>query len=153
MGAILEAVQQFFEEDDWPYSQLEGKTILRTGFSGSNGQWTCFAQAMEERYQFVFYSICPVKAAEDKRMAIAEFITRANYGMMIGNFELDFSDGEIRYKTSIDVEDDELTAPLIKQMLYANVLTMNRYLPGIMKVLSDVPVIDAIEEIEGVQSV
>ncbi len=68
-------------------------------------------------------------------MAIAEFITRANYGLVIGNFELDFSDGELRYKTAIDVEDDNLSFALIKQMVYANVIIMDKYLPGIMAVI------------------
>ena len=45
--------------------------------------------------------------------AIAEFLTRTNYSMIIGNFELDFADGEIRYKTSIDVQGDFLRFELI----------------------------------------
>jgi hypothetical protein len=152
MGQILDVVAQFLEEDEWPYTKLEGKTVLRTGFSGENGQWSCFAQALEERYQFVFYSIIPNKAPEERRPAMAEFLTRANYGLLIGNFEMDFSDGEIRYKTSIDVEDDELTPALLKQLLYANVLTMDRYWPGIMAVLySDISPTDAITDIEGVR--
>jgi hypothetical protein len=31
--------------------------------------------------------------------------------MTIGNFELDYTDGEIRYKTSIDIADQRLTPP------------------------------------------
>lgn len=150
MGAILDAITRFFQEDNWPFTPLEGKTILRTGFQGGNGQWTCYAQAREEQEQFVFYSVCPVNAPEDRRPAIAEFITRSNYGMIIGNFELDFNDGEMRYKTSIDVEDDELRQPLIRHLVYANVLTMNRYLPGIMKVLyAGAAPAEAVAEIEG----
>ncbi len=42
----------------------------------------------------------PVKAPEEKRLAIAEFVARANDGLRIGNFELDFGDGEVRYKRS-----------------------------------------------------
>jgi hypothetical protein len=154
MGQILDIVAQFFKEDDWPYSQLEGKTVLRTGFSGENGQWSCFAQALEDRYQFVFYSLLPNKAPEERRPAMAEFLTRANYGMILGNFEMDFSDGEIRYKTSIDVEDDDLTPALLKQLLYANVMTMDRYWPGIMAVLySNVSPAEAIADIEGVREI
>ncbi len=154
MGKLLDTIARFFQEDDWPYQQLEGRTVLRTGFAGQNGQWRCYAQALEDRYQFVFYSVLPVKAPAEKRQAIAEFLTRANYGMLIGNFEMDFSDGEIRYKTSIDVEGDELTAPLLKQLLYANVLTMDRYWPGIMEVLyGDTSPADAIAAIEGVKEV
>ena len=63
-----------------------------------------------------------------------KFLTRANYGMMIGNFEMDFTDGEIRYKTSIDVEGDKLSSALIKRLVYANVMMMDEYLPGIVSV-------------------
>lgn len=54
--------------------------------------------------------------------------------MMIGNFEMDFTDGEIRYKTSIDVEGDKLSSALIKRLVYANVMMMDEYLPGIVSV-------------------
>jgi hypothetical protein len=87
---------------------------------------------------------------EEKRVAMAEFITRANYGMRIGNFEMDFSDGELRYKSSIDVEDDHLSSPLIKHMVYPNVLMMDKYLPGIMAILyAGKSPRQAVEEVEG----
>ena len=123
---------------------------LQVGFQGESGQWLCYARIREEQEQFVFYSVCQVNAPEDKRMAVAEFLTRANYGLLIGNFELDFSDGETRYKTSIDVEGDHLSPALVQQLVYANVLTMDRYLPGIMSVLyGDVSPAEAIAQIEG----
>ncbi len=68
-------------------------------------------------------------------LQLGEFIAKANYGMMIGNFELDFTDGEIRYKTSIDVEGDRLSFALLKRLVYANVTMMDQYLPGIKLVL------------------
>jgi hypothetical protein len=135
MGAIFDAMEAFFKEDEWPYSQVQDKPALSMGFSGKNGSWTCFARAEEEKEIFLFYSYAPVKAPEDKRPLIADFMTRANYGMYIGNFELDFNDGEIRYKTSIDVEGDRLSSPLIKRLVYANVGVMDKYLPGIMSVI------------------
>ena len=57
--------------------------------------------------------------------------------MVIGNFELDFSDGEIRYKTSLDVEGDRLSNALIKQTVYLNVLTMDKYLPALVAVINN----------------
>jgi hypothetical protein len=56
--------------------------------------------------------------------------------MTIGNFELDYTDGEIRYKTSIDVTGDRLTAALIQRLVYINVTMMDEYLPGIQAVLA-----------------
>ena len=53
----------------------------------------------------------------------------------MGNFEMDYSDGEIRFKTSIDVSGDRITFALLRQLIYTNVLTMDQYLPSIMAVI------------------
>jgi hypothetical protein len=135
MAQIFETLIKFFQEDEWKISQLENKKILQMGFSGNNGNWTCYAQAIDEDGQFIFYSVCPVKVPPDKKISVAELITRANYGLLIGNFELDFNDGEIRYKTSIDIQDQSLTSSLIRQLVYANVVMMDRYMPAIMAVI------------------
>jgi hypothetical protein len=103
-GQIYQEMVKFFQEDEWPFYPLEGQPVLQTAFEGKNGKWACFARAREQQEQMVFYSICPVNVPQHKLMAVAEFLTRANSGMILGNFELGFTDGEIRYKTSIDVE-------------------------------------------------
>ena len=122
---------------------------MRVLFRGDNAQFACFAQAREEQQQFVFYSICPVAVPEHKRPEIAEFITRANFDMVIGNFELDYEDGEVRFKTSIDVEGADLLSTLIKPILYANVLMMDQYLPGMMGVIyADKTPADAVAQVE-----
>ena len=86
-----------------------------------------------------------------KTAAQAEFVTRANRGMRIGNFELDFEDGEIRYKTSIDIEGGELTNTMIHNLLQANLSTMDRYFPGIMELIySEKSPKELIQKIEGI---
>jgi hypothetical protein len=133
--SILTQAIHFFTEDDWQFTKLQGESSLSLRFQGENGTWNCYARAREEQQQFVFYSLCPIATPEGKRMAIAHFLTLANYGTLIGNFELDFTDGEIRYKTSIDVEGDRLTPALIKRLIYTNVAMMDQYLPGILAIL------------------
>jgi hypothetical protein len=147
---ILDTVVQFFKEDNWKYRQLEGKSALRLGFQGDNGSWNCYAQAREEHQQFVFYSVLDTNVPQNKRAAVAEFLTRANYGLFIGNFEMDYSDGEVRYKTSITVKGDRLTTALVKNLIYINVIMMDKYFPGIMSVVyAGTSPADAIAEVEG----
>ncbi len=148
--SIFTAITNFFESDEWQFVNIPEASTLRLLFRGENGQWTCYAKAREQQQQFAFYSVSPINAPENKRLPIIEFITRANYGMIMGNFEFDFMTGEIRYKTSIDVEGDNLSFALIKQMVYANVMMMDEYLPGIMAVIeAEVEVKEAILQIEG----
>lgn len=150
MGPILQAAIDFFIEDNWKFSQLEGKSALSLPCSGKHGSWLCWAEAREEQQQFVFYSICPVKVPEQKYTSVCEYLTRANYGLVIGNFEMDLRDGEVRYKTSVDVEGQELTSALVKHLVYANLSTMDRYLPGIMGVIyGNLSPVQAISQVEG----
>lgn len=146
---IFNSLVEFFEEDDWDFQWIENMPVLSLGFAGNNGKWTCYAQAREAEQQFVFYSVLPINVPEEHRPAIAEFITRANYGMILGNFEMDFSDGEVRYKTSIDVEGASLVPPLIRQIVYANVVITDRYLPGLMRVIyGGLSPLEAIKSVE-----
>ncbi len=147
--SVFITVTNFFEQEDWSFTKIPEQTAIRLIFTGKNGQWNCYAKVNEDQKIFIFYSVCPIAAPEFKRTAIAEFIARANYGMIIGNFELDYDDGDIRYKTSIDVEGDSITSPLIKQLVYTNVLTMDQYLPGIIAVVeNDMSPVDAIIHVE-----
>jgi len=134
-ASLFDLLVQFFNENEWLATRLGEEPVLQLAFQGNNGRWLCFAQAREEMRQVVFYSVAPVQVPEDKRATISEFITRANYGLILGNFELDFADGELRYKTSIDVEDTSLNMELLQPLTFVNVSTMDRYLPGIMGVI------------------
>ncbi len=150
MSSMFEVVLGFFEEDGWPVELLDQGTVFSTGFRGESARWACMGRVREGHSQFVFYSICPVLVIEDKRALIGEFINRANFGMLVGNFEMDYDDGEIRYKTSLDTDGAECTKALVKQIVVANVLMMDRYLPGIMSVaFGGASPVQAIASIEG----
>lgn len=147
---LLAIAINFFETDGWPFAQLEPKTTLQLAFQGNNGQWSCYATTNEARQEFVFYSLCPANPPEPKRLAMAEFLTRANYGLTLGNFEMDLDSGEIHFKTSIDVEGDRLSSALVQRLVYTNVAIFDHYLPGIMAMIyNDTSPQEAIALVEG----
>jgi hypothetical protein len=152
MAGIFSRLIDFMEEEDWNYEILEGETVLRFNFKGRAGRLFCYADVEEEKDWLIFYSYLPVNVPADKMVTVAEFIARANRGMRIGNFELDFEDGEVRYKTSIDIEGGELTGKMIHNLLQANLCTMDRYFPGIMELIyGDKTAKELIHKIEGVE--
>jgi hypothetical protein len=86
----------------------------------------------------------------EKRQAAAELSARINYGLTIGAFEMDFSDGEIRYRTAIDVTGGDLAPEMVNSMIAATVATVDRYHPAIMSFLwNDMAPEDAVAMIEG----
>lgn len=135
MGILFEMVRDYFRQDKWNFQEVEDRPVLRMAFSGRNGQWLCVAIVYEERDQFVFYSIDQSYVSESQRAAVAEFLTRANYGLTVGNFEMDYEDGEVRYKTSIDFQGSQFTFEQFRALVYSNVFTMDRYFHALQMVM------------------
>lgn len=149
---VLEGLMAFFREDEWAFEKLPDRPLLRLPFQGHNGRWNCYAQVRvtKDLEQILFYSVAPLMIPEESRLAVAEFITRANYAMALGNFEMDFSDGEVRFKTSIDVTNVEVVPGLIRPVVYTNCLMMEKYLPGLMSVIyTHVSPEEAVRQVEG----
>jgi hypothetical protein len=132
--SLLTELKRVFAEHGWPYSEVDGAPVLVTELSGPEGQWDFYAQAVEEKGLILLYSIAPQHVPDDRRRAVAEFLTRANYGLADGNFELDFEDGEVRYKTVLHVQGDELDSLLVKRLVRANGTALETYLPSIAAV-------------------
>lgn len=135
MTGLFSTLIDYMEEEEWKYEILEGETIIRFHFKGRAGRLLCYGEVDEEKYWLIFYSYMPVNSPPDKMADVAEFLSRANRGMRIGNFELDFDDGEVRYKTSLDVEGGELTPKMVDNLLRANLTTIDRYFAGLMELI------------------
>ncbi len=148
-GDLYSFVRSYLQDDGWNPQPVPDMNAIETGFQGDNGTLFCRAFMLEEKRQIVFYSVLPNKTPLHRRVKAMEFITRANFGLGIGNFELDLNDGEIRFKTSIDVEGGQITPTQLETLIYINVLTMDRYLPGLNAVMfGDLDPLDALQEVQ-----
>jgi hypothetical protein len=149
----FEMLSSYLDEDEWFPRRIEGKYAYSMSYSGKNGDLRCYAIIRVDLEEFLFYAVAPVKVPEEVRTAVAEFLTRANYGLRIGNFEMDYSDGEVRYKSSLDFESQTLTADLVRNAIYPAVHTMDRYLSGLLRVsFGGATPHEAIDEVEGGRS-
>ena len=81
---------------------------------------------------------------------MAELLTRVNYGLVAGNFEMDLDDGEIRYKTALALGGTPLTEPLFDGILSPNLMAMQRYLPALRDVAAGrLSPVEAVALVEG----
>lgn len=146
----FDTLGRFLEEDGWFPQRLGENYSYLSHFNGKNGSFACLSQLRIEAEQLIIYAVAPIKVAEDKRAIVSEYLMRANYGMIIGNFEMSYSEGTVRYKVSIDFEGELLTDNLIRNAIYPTCQLMDRYLGGLMQVAygQRTPE-DMIKEIEG----
>ena len=136
---LVETLATFFAAEGFDARKLDGQAIFRLVFSTETAHLLCLAHARETEQQVLFYSLCPMRTADAQRAAVMELVTRINYGLVLGNFELDLSDGEVRFKTSLDLEnivDTEVRDELIGHLVYGNLAHMERYLPALLAVQS-----------------
>jgi hypothetical protein len=147
--AAYENVEQFLDVDGWFPQQLDGMTAFVSGFNGEHGRFHVVTHVNITLEQLYVYALAGFVVPENRRAEVAEFITRANYGMRVGNFELDLGDGEVRFKVSIDFEGGELTTWMLRNSLYPAARTLDRYLPGLEAVaLHDVDPHHAVDQVE-----
>lgn len=154
MPTLFEFVQEFFAREGWETEPLEGATALRMHYLGKHDTLPCYARVREKQGTLAFYAQCPFLVPAERRSAVAEYLTRANYGTVAGNFELDLGDGDLRYKTSLELGPEASidalpTLPRIfGRMVGTSLKMMDQYLPGITAVVEGGDPAEAIAAVE-----
>lgn len=90
--------------------------------------------ANEESRLVSCYVTHSVLVPEPRRNALAEAITRANWGFGMGSFDLDFDEGTLRFRTAIDVEGGALVPKMLDNMIGTSLYAMERFHEAFMRV-------------------
>ena len=81
---------------------------------------------------YLVYTISPISGNQDTMPELMRYITRANYALINGNFELDVRDGEVRYKTYVNCDSlAALSLEIIRDSIYVPCAMMKKYGDGI----------------------
>lgn len=103
----------------------------------------------------IFLSTIYGRTSPAVRDSLSELITRANYGLRVGQFLMDFRDGEILYQSELPVLNTPIgeLAHFVRPLLMANIQTHQRYLPALEAVVDEQKSAwEAIQVVEGPQS-
>ncbi len=139
-SAILAKVKAYLIKDNWPLSEPKSvgtrSSYIISRFKGKNALFKCMAVANRAN-QLLFYSLYPGTIPPAMRTAVAEVLHLANYGLHIGNFEIDLGDGEVRFKTSLDLDGIDLNDAVLAQLIGCNCRMVDRYYPAVRAVVAD----------------
>lgn len=146
---IKSAIENYLIEDEWKY-----QFVSENGFFKAGIKLECKLKSAEmfinvTEQSFCVTTVLPVGADDESKPAVAEFITRANYGHVHGCFEMDYTDGEIRFRSDLYCGDAVPTHNQIEHIIYLNGFMVNRYGDALTKVLYGLSSAqDAIDEVE-----
>lgn len=77
----------------------------------------------------------PVAVPVDRRAAVGEFLLRVNYSLRLGSFELDFHDGEVRFRISDAFGERPVAEEMLTYWLLAATKTVDGFFPVLMRVI------------------
>ena len=78
-------------------------------------------------------AFCNIKATPDVYPQVVEYITRANFGLKIGKFEFDYSNGEVRYQTILSALESVPSINDIERVIVTSFHMLDRYGDGLVK--------------------
>ncbi|MDE6774844.1 MAG: YbjN domain-containing protein [Ruminococcus sp.] len=128
---IAAAITDFLRKDNWNFEKVNENGIIELGVKLNSKLKKADIYINVLEHGFIVNSVPSLSADKDCIKDMTEFITRANYGLNHGNFEMDYRDGEIRYKTSLFSDDEIPTHEQIEAMIYINVTTLDNYGNGL----------------------
>lgn len=133
---LFDRIQSRLTEKGVKFTAKNGTIIFNMNVGEVVGKLALYIDVLNDSY--VSYAILSNKATEDRYALLSEYLHRANFGLLYGNFEIDYSDGEIRYKITTDCEDaNKLTNNQIDRSVVVPCAMFGRYGGGIIKLLVD----------------
>ncbi len=135
---IAAAIKNFLDTDDWHYSFDSEDGIFNFTLQIGKKIKKLAYKIKVRKDDFTVYTIAPIGPNVDDAEEMAnmgEYLHRANYGLINGNFEFDYDDGEIRYKSFVDCEDQIPSNAVIQNSIYLSANSFKRYSDGMVDII------------------
>lgn len=132
-------VKEFLDGDEWKYdiSKEDERIVFYGGIGGLKGPYSSvrflLAVADDDVQSFIIYPA----SAKNKLAEMAEFFARVNYTLRFGAFEMDYSDGEIRYHLAYPAKviHGEDGKEFVARLLALPAKMVDRYSRGVVGIL------------------
>jgi hypothetical protein len=149
--SALKTVRKVLSHVGWEPMTTNIEGVLRIDFGEDNIPIAeALADVRIDTERFLYYLNFRDRAPGKYRNQTMEFITRANFDLVTGNFELNLDTGRVRFKSSIDFTESELSETLIRNAILSAMDAVERYADALVAVMSgEKKATQAIKDIEG----
>ena len=130
---IVDALRDWLDSDDWHYEYDAERHLIKAGITlDCKLRNARIFIPIRDDGTYIVNIYSPVNGDPASLDELIKYVAMANYGLANGNFDIDVSDGEVRYKTYVNCKDmKELPEQIIKDSIYAGWCMMDRYGNGL----------------------
>lgn len=148
----LDTVSTYLDEEDLYYHVCADRPAIDAWFGGTHALlqvWIAMFEEEPNRGLRISVRI-PIVVPQDQRVRMAEALTRANYGLDYGCFEMDMSDGELNFRAEMPIFDGEVTQNQVACLVYRAWSTANDYARAFLRLMyaEDLSPAEVIAEVE-----
>jgi hypothetical protein len=132
----FELLGPYLQKIGWKGERIKGRHAYSVDIRNELFPIRLFLEIDIDLTQFRFSIIPDVKISDDKLSAVAEYFCRVNWGMRIGNFDLDFRSGKISFRNGIEFRGTTLSMALIDGAIEPALHAFEEFRPGLMNVIA-----------------
>ena len=133
--SLFRVLYEILTQNGWEFDFDNKNEIIKLEIRGINTNFHAFLLVDEEQESLLCNTYIKQKIPLSKRLKVCDFMSRVNYELANGNFEMDMDNGEIRYRTYLDLADAEPSKDQVLNTVWNGVLGFDTYFPGLMKLL------------------
>ena len=130
----FQALLDYIESKNFSHTPYPEEKRVTLSMSGKNANYRFTARITHDDTYLQVTASYPFNVREEKlRPSTAELITRANYCMPLGKFEMDMADGEVRFHITHVIGEEGLSSEMIEKHFMTAYFTTDRYFPAFMQ--------------------
>ena len=133
----MDVLRRYLALGSWNAKPIDGRNAFKATADDELAPRVYYFQIVDQE-QFLFYIQPQLTLLPDMLPRMAEFIARANFGMRIGNFELDYSQAAVCFRSGVNFKGTGLTEALIRGAVEPALAAYDEFFPGVVRVFAGV---------------
>jgi len=148
-SSLAEMIRDYYDEQNWKYEYDPVRNTFRMLISSTCVDAYRVITLVRGEEWFTTFTRFPIRIPKEKRAEAEEFIARANYGMILGCFEMDPVGGILQFKDTCLCGDADLDMRILERHIDVGFRMCDRYGPALLEMLfGGVSPADAIRKVE-----
>ena len=124
---MFKSLCEMLDERDWHYEKKEEDFTITCGAQGDDLPMDIIIELDLERQLVYLISHMPYAIPENRRAAIAVAVSQANNGIVDGDFDFDYTDGDILFRITSSYRGSLIGKELFAYMLMCACCTIDEY--------------------------
>lgn len=130
LSHAYKVLEDWLQHGDWKPVSLETNLYL-INHQSEFSIFPVYCKFSSDDYLLNFSGKYSYPVPDEKISTVLEYINHINYGVSLGNLELEDSTNEVCFRTSLLLYKIELTGQLINNLFHNCIRSMDRYMPGV----------------------